>query len=288
VTVPSFPRPDTKIRFTEFTYQGGGRTATPMVAIARLGYRTRYLGCVADDADGEATLEALSAAGVDTSGVLVRPGGLTQRAFILVDAGTGERTIIWGRSDGMPLEPEEVSEPSVTSGRLFYTDAQDPRTAARAGEVARAAGVPILADLEDIRTGLDLFLPLVDFLIVSREFPELATGSSDPDEASRILADRTGGALIVITLGAEGCIARIDGRIEHFPAYAVDVRDTTGAGDLFHAGFAVACLRGLDLRDALDFSNALAAMKCRHLGGRHGIPEDIEEIEQFRRQTSHR
>jgi sulfofructose kinase len=287
VTIPYFPRPDSKLRFDEFSYQGGGRTATPMVALSRLGFRARYLGCVGDDADGRATIEGLRAAKVDTEGVLIRPGGLTQRAFILVDAKSGERTIIWGRSEGMPLQPDEVDEANVTSGRLFYTDAQDPRTAARAARCARAAGMPVLADLEDIRPGLDLFLPLVDLLVVSREFPELATGAKDPDRAARILEERTDGALIVITEGAAGCVALVDGRIERFPAYTVGVRDTTGAGDLFHAGFAAACLEGLELRDALDFANAVAAMKCRQLGGRRGIPESMDEIAEFRRQHPH-
>lgn len=288
VTIPHFPRPDTKVRFTEFTYQGGGRTATPMVALARLGYRASYLGCVGDDTDGEATLEGLRAAGVDTSGVLIRPGGLSQRAFILVDAHSGERTIIWGRSEGMPMQSGELDETKITSGRLLYTDAQDPRTAARAAAMARATGMPVLADLEDIRPGLDSFLPLVDFLIVSRSFPELATGAPNLDAASRILEERTRGALIVVTLGAGGCVAWIAGKIERFPAYDVQVRDTTGAGDLFHAGFAAACLRGLELRDALDLSNAVAAMKCRESGGRRGIPSSFEEIEEFRRRTPRR
>jgi sulfofructose kinase len=288
ITVPRFPSPDSKMKFLDFRFQGGGRTATPMFALARLGCRVRYLGCFADDAEGGAGIEALRAAGVDVSGVRIRSGGLSQRAFILVDKASGERTIIWGRSEGMPLAPEEIEEGLVASGRLFYTDAQDPQTAARAAPFAIRAGMPVLADIEDIRTGLDGFLPWVDFLIVSAGFPRLATGSDDLGESTRVLEERTGGALVVVTQGNAGCAARIEGRIERFPAYAVEVRDTTGAGDLFHAGFALACLRGMELREALDFANALAAMSCRTIGARAGVPESVEEIECFRRETPHR
>jgi len=288
LTVPSFPAPDSKVKFIDFDYQGGGRTATPMVAISRLGYRTRYLGCIGDDADGAASLASLRAANVDLSAVLTRPGGLSQRAFILVDASTGERTIIWGRSDGMPLQPGELDEGTVNSGRLFYTDAQEPKTAERAAILAKRSGMPVLTDIEDLRHGIDRVLPLVDFCVVPALFPELATGSNDLAEATRVLEERTEGALIVVTQGAQGCTARIDGRLERFPAYSVEVRDTTGAGDLFHAGFAIACLRQMELHDALDFCNALAAMKCRHPGGREGIPSDIEEVERFRKEAHHR
>ena len=286
-TIARHPRPGEKVRFSSYQHQGGGRTATAMVAVARLGFRARYVGGIGDDAEGEEILQGLREEGVDVVGVRTRPGGLTQRALILVDEKTGERTIVWGRSDGMPLQPDEVDEAIVGSGRLFYTDAQDPRTAARAAHLARSAGIPVLADIEDIRPGLDLFLPQVDLLVVSASFPELATGSKDLPDATRILEERTGGAMVVVTQGSGGAIARIDGRIESFPAYAVDVRDTTGAGDVFHAAFAVASLRSMDLRDAIDFCNAVAAMKCRHLGGRGGIPRSIEEVERFRKATPH-
>jgi sugar/nucleoside kinase (ribokinase family) len=229
----------------------------------------------------------LRAEGVDVSGALIRPGSFTQRAFIQVHEETGERTIVWGRGPGIPLTPEEVDDEAIASGRIFYTDAQDPRTAARAAPAAHRAGMPVLADIEDVRPGHDSFLPHVDFLIVSSHFPALATGSTDLDHATRVLEERTGGGLIIVTQGARGSVARIDGRIESFPAYAVEARDTTGAGDVFHAAFAVACILRLQLRDAIDFGNAVAAMKCRRLGGREGIPRCLDEVEKFRRENPH-
>ncbi len=247
VTVPRHPNHGEKMRFTSFSYQGGGRTATAMVAISRLGLRARYLGGIGDDPEGRMNLEGLRAEGVDVSGVLTRPGAFTQRAFIQVDEQSGERTIVWGRGEGIPLEPAEVDDRAIVSGRIFYTDAQDPRTAARAAPAAHGAGMPIIADIEDVRPGLDDFLPFVDFLIVSAHFPALATDSRHLEDAMRILEERTRGGLIIVTQGASGSIARIDGTLERFPAYAVDVRDTTGAGDVFHAAFAVACVRGMDV-----------------------------------------
>lgn len=288
VRIPHHPRPGEKVRFGSYRHQGGGQTATALVAVARLGYRARYLGGVGDDADGQATLAGLRSEGLDVTGVKLRPGGLTQRAFILVDEETGERTIIWGRSEGMVLQPEEIDRESVISGRLFHTDAQNPLSAALAARWAREAGMPVIADLERVRPGLEEFLPQVDYLIAAAQFPERVTGASTLADSLRILEERSHGALIMVTQGPLGAVARLDGRLRCFPAYAIGAVDTTGAGDVFHGAFAVACLRGMDLEDAIDFSHAVAAMKCLQVGGRAGIPRSFEEVERFRRQTRHR
>lgn len=286
--IPHHPTAGEKVKFARYSRQGGGRTATAMVTLARLGHRVRYMGGVGDDPEGEMVLDGLRAEGVDTAGCRVRPGGLTQRAFILVEDGSGERTIVWGRSEGMPLEPEEVDLSIVASARTFYTDAQNPLASAPAARHARGMGMPVIADLEAMRTGFDELLPLIDIAITGAGFPKLATGSDDLEEGMRILDERSRGALVIVTQGEAGAVARIDGRTERFPGYRVDGVDTTGAGDVFHGAFVAACLRGERLREAIDFANAVAAMKCRGLGGREAIPRSLEEIERFRREAGRR
>ena len=288
ITVPAFPAPDSKVKFLDYDLRPGGRTTTPLVALSRLGHRCRYLGGVGDDAEGQACLDDLCREGIDTEGVRIRSGGHTQRAFILIEKDSGRRTIVWGRSEGMPLRPEEIDPKQIRAGRILYADGQDPRTAAVAARVAREAGIPVIADLEDIRPGMEDLLPLIDVLISPAQYARLVTGHPPGEESMRLLEERTRGALVVMTLGDQGCLARIDGRLERRPAFRVEVRDTTGAGDLFHAGFVVAALRGLELRDALDFSNALAAMGCRALGGRGGIPASVAEVEEFLRSAERR
>jgi sulfofructose kinase len=287
VTIPRFPEPGEKVSFTRYSRQGGGRTATAMVAVSRLGGRARYIGGVGDDEEGRANVKALRDEGVDVEGVLVRPGVLTQRAFILVHEATGERTIVWGRGPGIPLEPEEVDPSLVISGKIFYTDSQNPHSAACAARLARKSGTPVLADLEAVRPGHDDFLPLVDFLVSDARYPAIATGVDDLPRAMELLHERTGGALVIATQGPRGALARIDGRFEHFPGYAVEAIDTTGSGDVFHGAFAVACLKEMELREAIDFSNAVAAMKCLCLGGRDGIPRSMDEVARFRAETPH-
>ncbi len=286
--IPRHPSPGEKVKFTEYSRQGGGRTATAMVTIARLGRRARYMGGLGDDPEGEIILDGLRAEGVDTAGCCVRRGGLTQRAFILVEEGSGERTIVWGRSEGMPLEANEVDRSIVSSARIFYTDAQNPLASAPAARAAKEMGMPVIADLEATRAGFDELLPMIDVAITGAGFPRLATGSTDLAEGMRILEERSRGAWIVVTQGAAGAVARIDGRVERFPGYRVEVVDTTGAGDVFHGAFVIGCLQGMELRETIDFSNAVAAMKCRALGGREAIPRSLEEVDRFRREATRR
>ncbi len=286
--IPHHPAPGEKVRFQRLLLQGGGQTATALVTAARLGCRVRYLGGFGDDAAGELSLAQLRDEGIDVEGVRVRPGGLSQQAYILVDASTGERTILWGRSEGMIVAPDELEPGLVTAGRMLHTDAQQPLSAACAARWARAAGMPVLADLEPVRPGLEEFLPEVDILIAAEEFPRAATGATGLREALLALRERTRGGLVMATLGARGVALLAGDQLELFGAYAVDAVDTTGAGDVFHGAFAVACLRGLALAEAIDFSQAVAALKCLALGGRTGIPRSLEEVERFRRQTPHR
>lgn len=281
-TVPRHPAAGEKLQFGSYSRQGGGRAATAMVTVARLGLRARYLGGIGDDAEGEENLRELREEGVDVEGVRTRRGAMTQRAFIMVHEGSGERTIVWGRSPAIPLEPDEIDPEMVVSGRLFYTDAHLPPASLRAARLAREDGVPVLADLESMRPGTEDLLPHIDYLICNSAFPPLATGSAELPQAIRELEERSEGAVVVVTRGAEGALALIDGRIEAFPAYRVETADTTGAGDVFHGAFAVAILQGLNVREAIRFSNAAAAMKCRSLGARAGIPRCIQAIAEFR------
>ncbi|MBD3235394.1 MAG: ribokinase [Candidatus Eisenbacteria bacterium] len=288
LTVTHHPRPGEKVRFCDYRYQGGGQTATALVTVARLGHRARYIGAVGDDADGRANLTGLRDEGVDVSAVRVRPGGLTQRAMILIDRRTGERTIVWGRSPGLVLGAEEIEAEQIAAGRILHTDAQDPHASARAARIARAAGMPVMVDLERAGDGIDALLPEVDLLIAADGFAEAVSGAERRSHALRWLGQRTRGALVLVTRGAEGCELLRAGAVCRYPAYAVEAADTTGAGDVFHGAFAVGCLHGWPLEEVIDFSQAVAAMKCRQVGGRGGIPRRLEEVDAFRAATPHR
>ena len=184
----------------------------------------------------------------------------------------------------MTLEPSDVSRDAVTAGRLLLVDAQDVAASARAAKFARDAGLPTIADVDKVRPGLGELLGHVDAIIASEDFPTQLTGHEHLGHALAAMAREFGAPLVCVTLGKEGSLAWCQGRELRTPAFAVDCVDSTGAGDLFRAGFAAACLRAdvQDLETALGYANAVAALNCRALGARGAIPS-ADEVERLMR-----
>jgi sugar/nucleoside kinase (ribokinase family) len=136
----------------------------------------------------------------------------------------------------------------------------------------------VVADLDEIYPGVDALIEKIDYLVVSRDFPGRLTGESNLKTALREIQTRYGCVLTAATLGPDGVLAWDGERFHYAPAYRVSVVDTTGAGDIFHAGFLFGLMQGWDLERQLDFSCAAAALNCMHEGARGGI-RSVEAIE---------
>jgi sulfofructose kinase len=268
---PHFPAFGGKAPFTGEILSPGGQVATAMVACARLGLRTRYIGTVGDDERGVVQLRSLRESGIDLSCVQVRPGCPNQSAYIIIDGETGERTVLWKRPECLRLQPGEITPEMITAGRLLHIDGHDTPAVERAARIARQAGMPVTVDVDTLYHGFDRVLPLVDYLIASSDFPPQWTGQADPCKALQSIQREYGMRVAAMTLGAHGALALEGGRFVYSPAFVVDCVDTTGAGDVFHGAFCYAVLSGMPLREALDFSNAMAALNCTALGARGGI-----------------
>ena len=277
--VPHFPQFDSKLKMLDFSRQGGGQAATAMVTCQRLDLKTRYLGKVGDDAFGEYSRHCLEAEGVTIEGVVTVSGVRNQFAFILIDTSPGERTIIWDRDQRLVMLPADVSRELVCSAKVLLVDGHDAGAAVQAARFAKEAGAVVVMDAERISDQTPELVSLVDVIIGERSFPERFTGLTDMKEALVTLAGK-GPRLAGVTLGKKGALVFCNGTFFHSPAYEVCCRDTTGAGDVFHAAFIRALFEDWDLMRCLDFSNAVAALKCRELGGRAALPS-FEEIVDF-------
>jgi len=278
IVVPEYPGFDTKTRFLEYEKSAGGQTATAMVALKRLGFKTAYAGRFGSDAEGRFGLQSLEYEGVNLDFAETIEGANNQVAFIIIDALTGERTIIWDRDDRLSYRPDEAPIELATRGRVLHIDAHDPPACATAARGARAAGAIVTADIDNIYEGLPELLPLIDVLITSAEFPHRLTGIADERASLIETKARYGSAVVGATLGARGAVVYCEGEFIESPAFAVPggCRDTTGAGDAFHAGFICGMLRGEDLESCMKLGNAVAALKCRSLGGRTALPTEGE------------
>ncbi len=269
--VPHFPEFNSKVKMISLERQGGGQVATAMVALAKWGLKVRYIGKVGGDELGSFSLESIRSQGVEVSFVTREEGARNQYAFILIDARNGERTIIWDRDPRLMYRPGELSQEAVCSGRVLHLDGHDVGATLQAIGWARQNGIPTVIDLDKVEDGTEEMVAMVDYLISSQRFPCRLTGISDPVRALQALGSMARG-FVAMTLGAEGCLALTPSGPLHCPGFPVKAVDTTGAGDVFHAGFIFGLLKGWELQQILEFSNCVAAMKCTKLGGRPGIP----------------
>ena len=275
--VPHFPAYAGKVPFQEEVICPGGQVASALVACARLGLRTKYIGSVGDDDRGRIQLESLRGAGVDIEHVQLRRNCANQSAYIVIDRSTGERTVLWRRDDCLRIDPEQILPEQIACARLLHIDGHDTPAVERAAAIARGYGIPVTVDVDTIYHGFDRVLPHVDYLVASSEFPTAWTGQSDPFKALELMQREYGMKVAAMTLGAHGALARENGEFFYSPAFVVNCVDTTGAGDVFHGAFCYAVLQEMPMRDALEFSNAMAALNCTALGARGGI-RGVEEI----------
>jgi len=278
IVVPEYPAFDTKIRLLDHMQSAGGQTASAMVALQRLGFKTAYAGRFGSDPEGQFGLASLKAEGVNIERAEVVEGATTQIAFIIIDARNGERTIVWDRHDGLAYKPDESPKDFGSLGRVLHLDAHDPPACVRVATDAKNSGGIVSADIDNIYDGLPELLPLIDLLITSKEFPHRLTGISDERASLIEVKARYGCALVGMTKGVAGALVLCEDRFIESPAYAAPggCRDTTGAGDAFHSGFLYGLLSGEDLETSLKYGNAVAAMKCSALGGRTSLPTRSE------------
>jgi sulfofructose kinase len=278
ILVPEYPTYAGKIAFERELLSPGGQVATAVVACAKLGLRTKYIGTIGDDLRGQIQRESLDGTGVDTSGLIVRPGCPNQTAYIIIDERTGERTVLWRREDSLRLRPEEIDPNEIKQSRLLHIDGYDTESAALAAETAQKNGIPVSLDVDTVYPGFEAVLKHVDFLVAGSGWPAKWTGEADPFLALQRLQHEYHFRVAAMTLGDHGALALQDGRWFYSPAFQVSCVDTTGAGDAFHGAFCYSLVRGFDLGDALEFANAAAALNCMAVGARGHIPV-LSEIE---------
>ncbi|MDE3105843.1 MAG: carbohydrate kinase family protein [Acidobacteriota bacterium] len=276
IPLPSFPRPGSKVEYRDVTVLPGGQVATTVLACQLWGMRTRYVGSLGDDDASRLHRAAFAQAGVETR-ILEVPGCASRQSLILVD-GEGERTVLWRQDQRLDLRADDMQREWFVPARALHLDGYDIAAATRAAGWAREAGIPVVADLDEIYPEVETLLRRIDYLIVSRDFPCRLMQQPDLETALQQMHTRYDNRLSAATLGHDGVLAW-DGHAFHYcPAFHVPVADTTGAGDIFHAGFIFAMLQGWPLARQLDFASAAAALNCTAVGARGRIAP-VAEIE---------
>jgi sulfofructose kinase len=278
IRLPHYPALGSKVEFRSADILPGGQVATAVAACQQWGLRTRYVGKVGDDQAAAIHRAEFERIGVEVHFVTAA-GCASQQAVILVDD-AGERTVLWKRDNRLTLRPEELKQEWITSARALHVDGHDTAAAVLAAGWARDAGVPVIADLDDLYPGVEELLPKIDYLITSRDIPGRLTGDQDLRRSLPAVRSRYGCHLTAATLGHEGVLAWDGSQFHYASAFHVQPLDTTGAGDIFHAGFIYGLLQDWPLPRQLDFACAAAALNCTAAGARGGI-QSVENIEQL-------
>lgn len=267
--IAAYPPPDVKCEFTNMDIQGGGVVATALVALSRWRLPCYFAGVVGNDVFGVTIAKSLRKEGIDTGGLIIREGHSSQFAFIVSEPGIGRRTIFWQRPTGMPLQPDELDMEVLRRSRALHTDGLFAEASIFACRKARETGIPVVVDAGTLREGMLDIVPFSDCFITSETFSQAM--AENHLETCRILSG-LGARFAGVTLGEKGYIALVDGRIIQKPAYPVKAIDTTGCGDVFHAGVTYGIVHGWDAEKCLDLGAWAAALVSTQMGGRKGIP----------------
>jgi sulfofructose kinase len=283
IRVAHYPARASKVDFLSTTVLPGGQVATAVVACRQWGLRTRYVGKLGDDPAAAIHRAEFARLGVEAH-LVTASGCSSPQSFILVDD-SGERTVLCKRDPRLSLRPEELQRDWIVNSRALHVDGHDTAAATQAATWARAAGIPVIADLDELYPRVESLLRNVDYLIASRDIPGRLVGDNDLKKSLPAVHTRFRCRLTAATLGHEGVLAWDGEQFHYAPAFLVEVVDTTGAGDIFHAGFIFGLLQGWSLQKQLEFACAAAALNCTAAGARGNI-QAVEQIERFATTTA--
>ncbi|MEZ5849541.1 MAG: PfkB family carbohydrate kinase [Hyphomicrobiaceae bacterium] len=274
--IESFPPEPTKVRALEAIEVGGGMAANAAVAIARLGGRAELWSRVGDDNAGAIIRAGLKAERVDIRALETFEESRSSTSAIIVNR-EGERLIVGMRDTSIPAGTSWLPFERIAKAHAVLADLRWLEATRTALTRARVEGVPTVLDADlGAREALPGLLPLADYAVFSAPaLREVAPGGDDMERLAWVL--NLGGGLkhAGVTLGGEGYAWRQgDGTIGRQPGFAVDVVDTTGAGDAFHGAFALGIAEGRPMGEVVRRAAAAAALKCTRLGSRAGLPDE--------------
>jgi sugar/nucleoside kinase (ribokinase family) len=273
--VAAYPPPDAKVPVPHRERHCGGLTATALVAATRAGARCSYAGVMGTDDLSDFVVRSLAAEGIDLTYLIRRDSAHPIHSIIVVGAERHTRNIFFSLEDVVGADDSHPPEEIIRAARVLFIDTYGPTGMIRAAKIARAAGIPVVADLEgETPIKYPALIEVADHVILSHDFAAKVTGENDPRQVVTALWSSTR-ETVVVTCGAEGCwyVESSSPRTPlHQPAYRVEVTDTTGCGDVFHGVYAAALAQGADIGERVRLASAAAALKATRPGGQSGIP----------------
>jgi sulfofructose kinase len=291
------PALDDKTMAVGYEVHPGGVAGNVITQIARLGVSTGWMGKIGDDGTGRILMDEFRKEGIDNRGAEVIPGKNSMFTWIMIDR-SGHRTITMFPNVLNEFTGEDVREKHrdlITNAEVLMAEAcvlpLEPDIAAM--EIARESQTTVVFDLDVTPSGVELMkmgsradldraIALTDVFIPCKAAATELLGTDDIVGNAHRLLD-LGPSTVAVTLGEQGCIVLTREERHGVPGFAVDVVDSTGAGDAYHGGFVYGLLQGYPLAETARFANACGALNCRAIGARASAPlKDVESLLQSR------
>jgi len=278
---PGVPARGSKENASHFEEICGGNALNAAIGIVRLGGRAAICGPMGDarETSSRYVFDQMAHEGVDTKHIVHMPGLVTPISAIMIDP-TGERTIVTFRDP-------ELWKVKLPEADTLLDDCQAILTESRCAEFctdlcaeACRRGIPVIVDVDRAMSLREGLLNASTHLVFSSEPLQETAGVADDGEALKKIATLTP-SFLAGTRGPRGTIWLDEtGRLQETPAFPVHTVDTLGAGDVFHGAFALAITENQELRQALRFASAAAALKCTRFGGAFAAPQraEVEEL----------
>ncbi|WP_291863798.1 sugar kinase [Bradyrhizobium sp.] len=275
--VSGIPARGSKENATHFDEICGGNALNAAIGIVRLGGRASICGPMGDarEASSRFIFEKLAHEGIETRHILHMPGLVTPISTVMVDP-SGERTIVTFRDPELWKVRLPDTEKLLEDCAAILTESRCAAFCTDLCAEARRRGIPVIVDVDRAMSLREGLLTASSHLVFSSEPLQETAGLADDGEALKKIAKLTP-SFLAGTRGPKGTIWLDEqGNLQETPAFPVHTVDTLGAGDVFHGAFALAITEQQELRDALRFASAAAALKCTRHGGAFAAPQRVE------------
>jgi sulfofructose kinase len=270
--VPHHPAEDEKLSSTTHLACGGGPAANAAVATARLGVTTEFIGYLGNDLYGDQHLAELKAEGINTR--QIQRGTIATPVATLIVKPNAARTVINYTEASTIVPAENTTLNANQPPAVLLLDGHQPKLSTHLVTQAKQLGVKTILDAGSLHAGTQQLMSDVDYLAASEKFAKQLTQQDDPYLALQTMQSLA--PYVIITLGEHGLIWSHNNRTGRLPAFSVQAVDSTGAGDAFHGGLAVAIAMQKKWDDTLIYASAVAALCCTKIGARPGMPTQTD------------
>ena len=286
MSVPHFPKEDTKLRATGSKMAGGGPCATGLVAAAKLGAETAFIGNLAADSAGAFLLADFEKYGVNTEQIAVKKGYRSFTSVIWLSEDTASRTCVFDKGNLPSHELSENDFSAIRDAEVLMVDGNELSAAISAAKFARECGTLVLYDCGGLYDGVEELLALTDIMIPSEEFALGITGEKTAEAAANKLYEMYSPKVVVVTEGKRGGTLFDGENLTRYPIYPAKVVDSNGSGDVFHGAFAFALTKGYSYEKCCHFSSAVSAIKCMGVGARESVPS-FETVKKYMKENGY-